>query len=505
MNRHESLKKVKEISQWDIIIIGGGATGLGAAVDAASRGLKTLLLEQYDFAKGTSSKATKLVHGGVRYLAQGNVSLVKHSLRERYIFLKNAPHLSHKQPFILPVYTLFQKVFYGFGLWIYELLAGKYSIGNTKLLSKKKVVELMPTAQQKHLKGGVLYYDGQFDDTRMCVDMALTATKQGAVILNYAQVVSLKTQDGKVHGLTFIDTLNQQTYEVAAQAIVNATGVYAEKIMQMDDDTIKDFIAPAQGIHLVVHRDFFPSDFALIIPKTNDGRVLFAVPWLHYIILGTTDNPVPTIDIEPHAMEKEVQFILDHFNHYTTKVLQRADVNAVFAGLRPLVKLKNAGMKTSALPRDHTIHISNTNFITITGGKWTTYRFMAEQVIDKAIATCKLPDSKCITDNLLIINPADTKEYKDLLQQHPELTERIHPDFHYQLIDVYYAIRYEMAMQVEDILLRRTRMFFLNPRVAFSCAPKIAKIMAQELQKDDQWIQQQCQFIKDLLPIYTLG
>ena len=332
MQRGELINRLDTETEWDIIIIGGGATGLGAAVDAASRGYKTLLLERFDFAKGTSSRATKLVHGGVRYLAQGNIKLVMEALHERGLLLKNAPHLTRPQPFILPAYSWWQKWYYGIGLKIYDLMSGKLSIGKTRIVSAKTILQYSPAVAQNGLSGGILYYDGQFDDARLALNLAQTAVEKGATVLNYMEVFDVRKENGKSKGVFAEDTLTGKEYEIKSKAVINATGVFTDDVLQMDDDMQHNIVSPSQGIHLVVDKKFFPGNYAMMIPRTDDGRVLFAVPWHHKVIIGTTDTPVAEALFEPRALEEEIEFIFRNVNRYLNSGITRSDVKAVFAG-----------------------------------------------------------------------------------------------------------------------------------------------------------------------------
>ena len=490
MNRQEMLSTLGEERQWDIIIIGGGATGLGAAVDAASRGYQTLLVEQYDFSKGTSSRATKLVHGGVRYLEQGNIKLVKEALRERGYLLKNAPHLTAVQPFVLPVYQWWKKWYFAIGLKIYDLLAGPLSLGKTEVLSKQETISRLPAVHTEGLQGGVRYFDGQFDDSRLCIDLARTAVKHGATVLNYCSATGfLKNKKGKLSGVQVWDAIHQQSYQVSAKAVINATGVFTDTVLQMDDHAKHAIVSPSQGIHLVIERSFFPGKDAMIIPKTDDGRVLFAVPWHDRVVLGTTDTPVEEIAIEPRPLEEEIDFILEHINRYNTIPITRSDVKSVFVGLRPLVKV--AGPKrTALLARDHTLIVAASGLVTITGGKWTTYRKMAEDAVDNAVFVSKQEKRNCHTRELRIGDEEERKQLLQGIEQEDASTKNLlHPAFPYTMADIIYGIRYEMAMTTEDILARRTRILFLDAHVAIELAPMVGRLLAREMGKDAQWEQ----------------
>ncbi|MBC7874923.1 MAG: glycerol-3-phosphate dehydrogenase/oxidase [Ferruginibacter sp.] len=479
MNRELMIQQLESVPQWDICIIGGGATGLGTALDAASRGFKTILFEQHDFAKGTSSRSTKLVHGGVRYLQQGNIKLVMEALRERGLLLKNAPHLVHNQKFVVPNYKWWEKSFYGIGLKIYDKMAGKLGLGPSELLSKEEILQLAPTLDTKDLKGGVLYYDGQFDDARLAISLTQTAAQKGGVVLNYFPVCGLLKMNSKICGVWVKDFLTGKEYEVKSKVVINATGVFTDVIMKMDEPKHENIISPSQGIHLVVNKEFLPGETAIMIPRTDDGRVLFAVPWHNKIVLGTTDTPAGTISAEPVPLEEEIEFILTHIGRYLSKDPQRGDVKSMFAGLRPLVKGKTR--KTAALSRDHLISLSNSGLITITGGKWTTYRKMAEDVVDIAIKTFSLPHYTCMTKDLVLHG------HKDHVT--PAATDSLTNDELENFVKK--SILEEMCCTVEDFLARRSRQLFLDAKVALAIAPRVAQLMAEEMDKDESWIKQQ--------------
>lgn len=505
MNRAEMIRLVKERKKiWDFIIIGGGATGVGCAVDAASRGFDVLLLEQVDFGKGTSSRSTKLVHGGVRYLAQGNLALVREALKERGILLKNAAHLVKIQSFIVPCYSRWQKFFYGAGLKIYNLLAGKYNLGKSRILSKKETLEKIPNIKKESLRGGVVYFDGQFDDARLLIDLVKTAVEKNAVVLNYAPVFELTKSGNKISGVKFRDAENGEIYTAKANVVINATGAFCDAIRKMSSENAAKIIAPSQGIHLVFDKEFLPSDAALMIPKTSDGRVLFAIPWNGKTLIGTTDTPIDKAEIEPKAFEPEIEFVLQTAGNYLQNSPKREDVKSVFVGIRPLVKAANA-KNTAALSRDYTIEIDSANLLTIAGGKWTTYRRMAEDAINRAIEVTNLPEKKSMTKELkihgfyedsekfgdLAIYGADAKKIKKLIEENSHLAEKLHTDLPYLVAEIVWAIRFEMAQTVEDILARRTRSLFLNAQAAIEIAPRVAEIMARETGKDENWIERQ--------------
>ncbi|HRI03326.1 MAG TPA: FAD-dependent oxidoreductase [Pyrinomonadaceae bacterium] len=468
MDRSKILARVRERTQpWDIVIIGGGATGVGCALDAASRGLDVLLLEQSDFGKGTSSRSTKLVHGGVRYLRQGNISLVREALRERGILLKNAPHVVHIQEFIVPCYSLLQKLFYGVGLKIYDMLAGKSSLGRSRKLSREDALQMLPNVSKDRLSGVVLYTDGQFDDTRLLIDMAVTASEHGAALVNYAAVRSLtKDVDDNVNGAEFEDVLSGEKFVVNAKSVINATGAYCDPIRKMSDPSAQPVITFARGSHIVLDARFLPGNAAIMIPKTSDGRVLFCIPWLGHLLLGTTDVPCETAALGDVVSEDEVDFLLETAGAYLSEQPTREDILSRFAGVRPLIS-RGGTANTAKLARSHELFVDGAGLVTITGGKWTTYRRMAEEAVDAVIKVGGLKAGKCITETLPIKGPIRTAG------------ERIHPDLPYTREDVVRAVRDEMAMCHEDVLARRIRAQFLNERAASELVPMVEEIMAE--------------------------
>lgn len=515
MNRKVNLERLKQEQDWDILVIGGGATGLGIAVDAASRGYRVALVEKDDFAKGTSSRSTKLVHGGVRYLAQGNIKLVREALRERGILLRNAPHLTRAQRFIVPSFHWWEKYYYGLGLGLYDLLAGKLQIGSVRMLGRRQVLEQMPALRAKGLNGGIEYYDGQFDDARLAIALAMTAHDHGACLVNYAEVEGLLKDGKKVSGVTVRDRLSDELIGLKAKVVINATGVFAGEITGMDDRESGNLLSPSQGIHLVVDRKFFPGNAALMIPKTDDDRVLFAVPWYDKIVIGTTDTAVQEIREEPEALEEEIRFIISHFNRYTNAGIGRDDVLSVFAGLRPLVRSMNAA-STALISRDHTIVVSNSGLITIVGGKWTTYRKMAIDALRNAIFVGKLSKRECVTEelkihgwvssvgqeDLLAMYGSDAVHIRELMEGDPSLAQRLHPLYSILKAEVVWAVRTEMAMTVEDVLARRTRLLFLDAGAAIECAPAVASLMAKEMGMDEGWVVEQTGQFRELAAGY---
>ncbi len=519
MTRAQLIAQLSAVAQWDVIIIGGGATGLGIAMDAATRGYKTLLVEQADFAKGTSSKATKLVHGGVRYMAQGDLGLVREACHERGLLLKNAPHLTKNEIFVIPNYSWFNNIKYTLGLKFYDLLAGKLSLGRSRFISRAKTIEALPSIKQEGLKGGVIYHDGQFDDARLALNIAQTAIENGATVLNYVKVESLiKDNNMKVTGIRARDQESGNTYNLKGRVVINATGVYVDNILQMDKPDQPHMVRPSQGVHLTLDRSFLPGANALMIPETADGRVLFAVPWHDKLIVGTTDTLRDHPELEPHALEQEISFILSTAGNYLVKKPQRADVLAVFAGLRPLAAPKEDGAKTKEISRSHKIIVADSGLITITGGKWTTFRRMAQDTLQKTIDIKALPARPCVTehlpvhgyvqtphsDNPLRVYGSDLQGIDQLVAARPELAEKIHPAYPYTKALVVWAVQQEYARRVEDVLGRRIRLLFLDAQAAIDAAPVVARIMAAELGRDETWVQQELDDFNRLAKGYSL-
>ncbi|NDY72249.1 FAD-dependent oxidoreductase [Desulfobacter hydrogenophilus] len=501
MNREEMIKKlIENDGYWDFIIIGGGATGLGVGLDAASRGYKTLLLEQHDFSKGTSSRSTKLVHGGVRYLRQGNISLVLEALHERGLLIRNAPHLVSHQAFIVPNYEWWDGPFYGAGMKVYDLLAGRLGLGPSKHLSKEETLKRIPTLEPKGLRGGVVYFDGQFDDSRLAVNLAQTMVEHGGVSVNYMKVTGFTRAGEMIDGVTAKNMETGDEYDIHSRVVVNATGVFTDGILKMENPDAEPIITPSQGVHVVLNKEFLPGDSAIMVPQTADGRVLFAVPWHDKVVVGTTDTEVPEVSLEPRALEEEIKFILDHAAAYLTKDPTRDDVQSVFAGLRPLVNV-GEGKSTAAISRDHYLVVSESGLVTITGGKWTTYRKMAEDTVNQASLVAGLKDQPCITKDLRIhgwlkhFDKTDPLSYygsdaiyiKKIVNADPVMGEKLHEKLPYIKAEVIWAVREEMARTVEDFLARRSRALLLDARASMDAAPEVARIMAEELGYDRKW------------------
>jgi len=506
MNRKENIGKLLDEGKvWDIAVIGGGASGLGVALDALSRGLSVVLVEKSDFAKGTSSRSTKLLHGGVRYLAQGDVSLVFEALKERGGLLKNAPHLTHNQPFIIPIYTLYDRLQYSVGLKIYDWMAGKLRLGKSRFICKEETIKRLPQIKQEGLKGGVVYHDGQFDDARLALCIAMTCDELGGCMLNYTKVNGLEKDDsGKIKGIQVRDLIGKKNYIIQTKMVVNATGVFADKILQMDQPEAPKSIRPSQGIHLVLDKSFLGGNDALMIPKTSDGRVLFAVPWQDKLVVGTTDTLRDKAKLEPEALQKEIDFVLETASSYLVKPPTKADVLSVYAGLRPLAAPKEEGAKTKEISRSHKVILSDSKLVTITGGKWTTFRKMGEDTVEyfKKITGEDLKSSVSINIHYRGYTKtlpsghwkgygSDAKAIQMMIKENPELGDLLHPNYPYTKAEVIWAVKNEMAMRVEDILARRLRILFLDARAALVMAPKVATIMAQELGNDKDWIEEE--------------
>ena len=516
LNRESILRTVGEQTEWDVLVIGGGATGLGCAVDAAARGYRTVLFEAHDFAKGTSSRSTKLVHGGVRYLRQGNVKLVLEALKERGRMLRNAPHLAHKRAFIIPAYSAFEVPFYGVGLTLYDLLAGRESIGRSRILSAATVHQELPTARQIDLKGGILYYDGQFDDARYAIALLRTLFDLGGSGINYAPVTALQKRNGKISGVEVRDTESGQTFQVRAKVVINATGIFVDELRHMDSSESPGVLTVSQGSHLVLPRSFLPGESALMIPRTSDGRVLFAIPWHDRVVVGTTDVPVPQPDTEPHARADERSFLLEHIERFLGRKPQPDEILSMWSGQRPLVRHKGSG-STAAISRDHTILISETGLVTITGGKWTTYRRMGEDTIDKGAELAGLKSVASRTHELHLhgwtrefdhgdswekVYGADLPLIRALGEEDPDLALPLHPNLHIKKAEIVWAARHEMARSVEDVLARRTRALFLDARASVESAPETARLLGVELGRDQAWQQQQIQNFQRLAEQY---
>lgn len=486
---------------WDVIVIGGGATGLGISVDAAARGFRTLLLERSDFSKGTSSRSTKLVHGGVRYLAGGDIFLVIEALRERGLMLKNAPHLTSNQEFIIPVYTIWDCILYTAGLKFYDLLAGRLSMGRSYFINRTVIAGRLPLIKKEKLKGGIVYHDGQFDDSRMAISLAVACVKHGGTVLNYFPVSGLiKDDSGKITGVRATDTKSERNFELKGKIVINATGVFADEIHRMDSPDSKPTIRPSQGVHIVLDSSFLQGSSAVMIPKTDDGRVLFVIPWSGKIVAGTTDTPIGSVSEEPRALAEEVDFILKTAGKYLTREPKREDILCIYAGLRPLAADQDNPLSTKEISRRHKISVSKSGLLSIIGGKWTSYRRMAEETIDRGIKTGLLEKRDCVTGNLCFysnnqfLKNERLKTYGDhaaeiekFIDEKPDLGEPLDPRFPYTRAEIIWICRNEMPVTIEDVLARRTRALFLNAKASLAIAPEVARLMADESGFDSDW------------------
>lgn len=518
MNRQNFIEELRKQSGniWDIIVIGGGATGLGVAQDAASRGFKTLLLEQSDFAKSTSSRSTKLVHGGVRYMAQGDLLLVMEALHERGIMLKNAPHLTFNQEFVIPVYTIWDAFMYTVGLKFYDLLAGRLSMGKSYFINSNKTLGRLPLLMNKGLKGGVVYHDGQFDDSRMAFALAESCSRYGGVVLNYFRVIGLMKDDsGKICGVKAVNVESGEEFSLRSKLVINATGVFADEIARMDIPGSQPTIRPSQGVHIVLSRSFLNSDSAIMIPKTSDGRVLFAIPWYNEVVIGTTDTPLDDISLEPVALDKEIDFILNTAGLYLVKAPKREDILSVFAGLRPLAANPDNPTSTKEVSRRHKITLSPSGLLSIIGGKWTTYRRMAEETLDRAIRHGILEKKKCLTKMISltsqkISNSSDrlhiygdhAVEIKEMITANPDLGVPVNPGLPYTAAEFIWICKNEMPLNIEDILARRTRSLLLNAKASAEIATYVADLMAKEYGYDQNWKEAQADSYQRLVKNY---
>ena len=512
--RRVLIERAGDGAVWDLVVIGGGATGLGTAVDAASRGLSTLLLEADDFARGTSSRSTKLIHGGVRYLAQGNIKLVCEALHERGVLLRNAPHLAHRLDFLVPAYSWGGIAYYGLGLKAYDLLAGSTDLGGSRPVGLAEALRLAPTLESRHLRGGIVYADGQFDDARFAIGLVRTLVDLGGVALNGVSVGGLLKERGKVAGVEAVDVESGASSTIRARAVVNATGVEADSVRALDQPGLPPSMSPSRGSHVVLDREFLPGEAAVMIPKTDDGRVLFAIPWEGRVLLGTTDKPVDRASREPRPDRSEVSYLLDHASRYFARKPRIEDVLSTFAGLRPLLGKGGAG-RTASLSREHAVFVSDSGLVTITGGKWTTYRRMGMDAVDRAIEVAGLPRRPSRTESLPIHGwtpgppdgpfaayGSDAPGLERLVAEHPDWGEPIHPRLPNLKVEVAWAARFELARSVEDVLARRTRGLFLDARASSEAAPVVASLLAKELNRDRDWEEGQVRAFRELAAGY---
>ena len=491
MNRSSNIKLLNNNKKFDFIVIGGGASGLGCALDVSSRGYSVVLLEKFDFCKGTSSRSTKLIHGGVRYLEKGQISLVYEALKERDILIKNAPHLVKQVGFLIPVYNYFLKFYYFFGLKIYDFISGNLSFEKSRTVNRESAIKLVPNLEKQKLKGGVVYFDGQFDDSRLGIDIALTSEINNAVLINYMSVESLIKENGKIKGVIAHDSVNNSNFSINSDNVINATGVFSRSIMELDSNKLKTVIRPSQGVHLVVDKCFLNGNFGILVPKTSDGRVLFAVPWQDHVIIGTTDTVVDNPSFNPESTKEEIDFILENVKNYLELYPKRDNIKSVFVGLRPLVA-NNSNSKSKDLSRKHKIIVSKSGMVSVIGGKWTTYRRMAENVIDLALKKTKLPFVKSKTSDLKIKNGLIDIDFSK---------ESLSDDFFLSKEMIIHYVKNEMALNLDDIMSRRSRCLFLNTKESIRIAPMVAEIMSNELYKDKVWIEKQLKSFYNLTNI----
>ena len=516
MNRKLNLEELDKVDEWDVIIIGGGASGLGVAIDSANRGYKTLLLEKNDFAKGTSSRSTKLVHGGVRYLQNGDISLVIEALKERGIMRINAPHLVRDLSFVIPSYEWWTSPFYGIGLKVYDMMAGKLGLGPSTILNREETLALIPNVSQEGLNGGVIYNDGQFDDARMAISMALTASQEGACLINYINVNGVNKENELITGVRIEDQISGKKKNIKSKVVINATGVFSDEIIALDQPNAKPMIRPSQGVHLVIEKSFLNGDHAIMVPQTSDGRVLFAVPWNDYVVLGTTDTPINETLEEPIALDSEIEFILKNAGAYMTKKPTRKDVKSVFAGLRPLAASEKNKESTKEISRHHKIIVSTSGLISVLGGKWTTYRKIAEDTVNTLQAVGGLPERQCNTKTLPIFGYETHSDWNDPMHYYGTESKKIiainakkalvslSEKFFITENQIIWAIQEEMAINLEDVLARRTRCLFLDAFETEKIAPKVASIIAKKLGHDNAWIKNELKQFNNLIKKYQL-
>jgi glycerol-3-phosphate dehydrogenase len=519
-SRDQCLARIREGGTWDLVVIGGGATGLGTAVDAAARGYRTLLLEADDFAQGTSSRSTKLIHGGVRYLAQGNIGLVREALHERGLLIKNAPHLVHNLAFLIPAYSWWEGAYYGLGLWTYDWLARDLGLSRSHRVTRDEAQQLATTLKADQLRGGVVFRDGQFDDARLAVALAQTIDDHGGTALNRVAVTGLlKSAEGLLTGVVARDTETEEICRITTRGLVNATGVFADQVRRLDDPASPSMLTPSQGSHIVTDRSFLPGSTAVLIPKTDDGRVLFAIPWHDRVIVGTTDTPVARPEREPHPLPEEIEFLLTHAARYLARAPTPDDVRSTYAGLRPLISARHdSRTRTARLSREHAVVVSTSGLVTITGGKWTTYRRMGQAAVDKVAEVAGLPSRPCRTAALRLHGwhdgrsdgpyapyGADAPAVARLVAERPEWADLLHPRLPYRAGEVVWAARHEAARSVEDILARRTRALVVDARASVEAAPRVAALLAEELGRDDRWQEEQITAYRTLASGYILA
>ena len=518
LSRAATLDRATELRPWHVIVAGGGCTGIATALDASARGYRTLLIERDDFTGGTSSRSTKLVHGGVRYLRQGQVQMVYRALEERWRLRRNAPHLVRSLPLVVPAYRRWEQPWYGAGLKVYDALAVGRGLGRSRLLSRRRCLNRLSALRARGLRGGVLFHDGQFDDSRLGWAMVRTAANLGCVPLNYAEVTGLVESRGAIRGVRVRDRLGGAEWVARGAVVVNATGPFADALRDMDEPGPGPGVVLSRGAHIVVSSAFLPGETALLVPSTDDGRVLFAIPWHGHVVIGTTDVPVANPSREPVPGDGEVDYLLDHVGRYLARPPGRPDIRSAWAGLRALVP-EGSGGNTAALSRDHRVSVSRRGLVTVTGGKWTTCRRVGRDTVDMATDAGGLSPAHSVTANLRLygyttrrdllapwrVYGAQADSVRDMRDEDPGLGELMHPGLPYRLGQAAWASRHEMAVRVEDVLARRTRALFLNARAAVRAAPGVARVMAAELGRGDDWVEAEVRAFKELAKGYCAG
>jgi glycerol-3-phosphate dehydrogenase len=501
MNRAEAVAAIDGHERpWDVLVIGGGASGLGTALEAASRGHRTLLLEGADFGQGTSCRSTKLIHGGLRYLRQGRIGVVRESLRERETLLRNAPHLVHPLGFVIPCFRWWEKPFYHFGLSLYDRLSGSLRLGRAGGLSRAQTLERLPGMAASNVTGGVHYEDGQFDDAQLLISLLRTLLAEGGHALNHCRVVKLLKKSGRVCGVIAQDQIGSREFEIKAKVVVNATGIFSDELRQLDDPQTPPNITASQGIHLVLPKKIMPAAEAVMIPKTHDGRVLFLIPWHDHLLVGTTDSARDKPELEPRASREEIDYLLEYLDQYLEQPVGREDVLSCFAGLRPLVGTAGGG-KTSRLSRDYHLATATSRLITLAGGKWTTYRAMGEATVNQVEVVGHLKNQPTRTRNLKLFDRDET-EVREIINRTPDLEKTLHPDYPWTEAQVIHAVRRQSANRVEDVLSRRLRALPLNAQAATAMAPRVAELMAGELNHDAAWQTEQVAAFRKLAADY---
>lgn len=515
--RPNLLSRAQEATPWDVVVLGGGATGLGAGLEAASRGYRTLLVDRGDFASGTSSRSTKLIHGGVRYLQQGNVGLVSSALKERARLVRNAPHVVTDLPLLVPSYHWWERPYYGIGLKLYDLLAGRHNLRRSEIVSKRTATQRLSTLEDLGLRGGVIYHDGQFDDARLAWCMARTMADLGSVPLNYVEAIGLTKARRSITGVALRDSISGKEWTVQARVVINASGPFADVIRTEDDETSTPVVVVSQGAHIVVSSAYLPGKTALLVPSTDDGRVIFAIPWQGHVVIGTTDVKKDHPTSEPRATLEEVDYLIAHVQRYLTRPLSRDDVQSVWAGLRALA-LAGGGGATSKLSRDHAISVSASGLVSIVGGKWTTYRKMGVDVVNRAADVGGLSRRASRTKRMRLhgwsdrtdvegwrrLYGSDLSEIEALEKEDASLCEILHPSLPFRRSQVVFACRAEMAVRIEDVLARRTRALFLNAKAALDASEEVARLMAEELGQDEVWQRREVAQFKTLAEGYLV-